>query len=97
MIDQTPQIAEPGITLGLPEVLAVGALLLSGYGVLARVIYSLWREYREVTEQRRQDAAAAIPALVRAADQIAHSGAVLAEATRALRELGYAPEEEGKE
>ena len=83
----------PGIVLGLPEVLAVGALLLSGYGVLARVIYSLWREYREVTEQRRQDAAAAIPALVRAADQIAHSGAVLAEATRALRELGLAPKE----
>jgi len=93
MIDQTPQIVEPGITLGLPEVLAVGALLLSGYGVLAKVIHALWREYREVTEQRRQDAAAAIPALVRAADQIEQSGAILAEATRALRELGLAPKE----
>ena len=93
LLAQAATVPASGIVLGLPEVIAIAGALLAGYGVLARVIHSLWREYREAVEARRRDAEAAIPALTKAAEQIAQSAAVMRLATQALRDLGYEQEE----
>jgi hypothetical protein len=93
LLAQAATVPASGIVLGLPEVVAIAGALLAGYGVLARVIQSLWRAYSDVVEARRRDAEAAIPALTKAAEQIAQSAAVLKLATQALRDLGYEQEE----
>lgn len=80
-----------GLTLGILEAAAIAGALLSGYGVLAKVIHALWLDNRrlhdrlgELAELRRADSAEALPALSKAGHQIATNTEVLTRVSEAL-------------